>query len=116
MGVMMLARNVITLFISESKCFREVVFESVKQPQKNLQLLIWPTENHVEGEQIALLEVAVSGEGVDGEGLEGVVEEEVYSHSDNSNSIGRKSFFLRLQILLHSLKHTKTKGRETSDN
>lgn len=38
--------------------------------------LICPTEDHVEGEQVAAFEIAVSGEGVDGEGLEGVVEEE----------------------------------------
>lgn len=53
-----------------------VGLRSIIQPQEHLHLLIWPTKDHVEGEKVAVFEVAVSGEGIDGEGLEGVVEEE----------------------------------------
>jgi hypothetical protein len=48
---------------------------SVK-PKKRLQLLIRLTKDHVEGQQVSVLQVAVSRQGVDGERLESVVEEQ----------------------------------------
>jgi hypothetical protein len=49
---------------------------SVIKTQERLQLLIWMTKDHVEGQEVAVLQVAVSRQGVDGERLEGVFEEQ----------------------------------------
>lgn len=51
-------------------------YTQVIQPQKLLPSLIRLAEDHFEVQKVAVLQVAVSRQGVDGECLEGVVEEQ----------------------------------------
>jgi hypothetical protein len=59
--------------------FRQALLRSVGssrwiEAEQLLQLCVWSAQDHIEGQQATLVQVAVPWQGVDGQDLEGIVE------------------------------------------